>query len=385
MPCGLPLSGLVLTALVAASQTAPPSVLSLAGSWEFRLDPQNVGVEEGWQRLTLPDTIALPGTTDLAGYGETERAVDRGHLVRAHSYVGAAWYRRDITIPAAWAGKRVELLLERCLWQTRVWIDGRIVGEEHSLCTPHRHDLGELEPGTHTVAVRVDNSLIVNIGTMGHSYTEETQSIWNGIVGRIELRAHDSVWIRGTSLFADPATKLVRAEVAIRNDSGASVKGEAACRVLRDGEPAGGAQATFTTDATEGRVVIEVPLRGAIEWWDEWTPVLYEAEISLAARSAATSFADRATTSFGFRALHRAGRAIQLKRKIRAGSTLSARRAHLLLPTTTTCPMRPPEDRRAGWGPTGPTGISRQPSKASPFRSSRTKPGSAPSFPTTIA
>ena len=35
--------------------------------------------------------------------------------------------------------------------------------------------------------------MIHNIGDMGHAYGEYTQSIWNGITGRMEIRAYDPV------------------------------------------------------------------------------------------------------------------------------------------------------------------------------------------------
>ncbi|MCP5118871.1 MAG: hypothetical protein GY953_49295, partial [bacterium] len=44
------------------------------------------------------------------------------HLVRDWFYVGKAWYQREIAIPEAWAGRRIELRLERVLWKSEVWI-----------------------------------------------------------------------------------------------------------------------------------------------------------------------------------------------------------------------------------------------------------------------
>jgi hypothetical protein len=44
--------------------------LSLAGSWQFRLDPNNIGHDERWFDAKISgDTIYLPGSTDQAGYG----------------------------------------------------------------------------------------------------------------------------------------------------------------------------------------------------------------------------------------------------------------------------------------------------------------------------
>lgn len=85
--------------------------------------------------------------------------------------------------------------LERPHWETRVWVDGRLVGTNVSLSTPHDYDLGLLEPGWHTLTLRVDNRLVVDVGENSHSVSDHTQGNWNGIVGRIELRPTPPVWI----------------------------------------------------------------------------------------------------------------------------------------------------------------------------------------------
>ena len=92
-------------------------------------------------------------------------------------------------MPAAWAGRHVQLELERVIWESRAWVDGKPAGTADALDTPHFHDLGVLTPGRHTVTLRVDNRMIHPVGTDGHNFTEQTQTIWNGVVGKIELRA----------------------------------------------------------------------------------------------------------------------------------------------------------------------------------------------------
>ena len=80
-------------------------------------------------------------------------------------YLGAAWYQRDFEVPAAWKGKRVVLTLERPHWETRVWVDGRFMGTNNALATPHEYDLGTaLAPGRHQLTIRVDNRLVVDVG-----------------------------------------------------------------------------------------------------------------------------------------------------------------------------------------------------------------------------
>ena len=121
-----------------------PSTISLAGEWDFSLDSTDVGISQGWYANSFEDKIQLPGTTDDAGYGIPNRlppSIGKPqvlHLTRKNSYVGPAWYTREVIIPSDWDGKNVELKLERVIWQTSVWVDGSAVpGRQESLISPH--------------------------------------------------------------------------------------------------------------------------------------------------------------------------------------------------------------------------------------------------------
>ena len=110
------------------SAAAGANTISLAGEWRFRLDPENLGTEKKWFQKNLPDAITLPGSTDQNGYGHRTTEKELWHLTRTCQYVGPAWYQRDVTIPEAWKGKRITLLLERCHWETRLWVGDNGVG-----------------------------------------------------------------------------------------------------------------------------------------------------------------------------------------------------------------------------------------------------------------
>jgi hypothetical protein len=98
---------------VAGAEVKPPgaeNTLSLAGTWQFRLDAEGKGVAEKWFTRTLEETVRLPGTTDenQKGTKKDERCEDR--LSRVYFWKGPAWYRREVLIPDAWKGKRLTLL-----------------------------------------------------------------------------------------------------------------------------------------------------------------------------------------------------------------------------------------------------------------------------------
>ena len=112
----------------AAEETTVP----LAGTWRFRLDPENVGVADKWFARDFDDTVQLPGTTDenRKGLKKDEQCVDR--LSRVWSWKGPAWYQRRVTIPDTWKGQRITLLLERSK-NTRVWVNQTFCGGEDTL------------------------------------------------------------------------------------------------------------------------------------------------------------------------------------------------------------------------------------------------------------
>ncbi|MEI7864700.1 MAG: sugar-binding domain-containing protein [Chthoniobacterales bacterium] len=239
---------------VATAFSASPNTISLSGAWQVRLDPKIIGLSQNWiaPGATFAETLQLPGTTDEARLGvplSMRPAVSKeglSRLQRQHSFIGPVWYRRTIEIPAEWQGKRITLSLERVLWESEVWIDGHEIGKQNSLSTPHVFDLSTFAtPGRHELIVRVDNRQLFDIGR-SHAYVEDTQSLWNGIVGALELRTSAAVWIESVRINPDP--DKAEAEIIIGNASGKSGEG-----VLRGKLSAPG----FTKD-------IEAPAR-----WDK--------------------------------------------------------------------------------------------------------------------
>lgn len=274
---------LSLLVLFGATALQAQQEMSLAGSWRFQLDAENKGIVNGWQTTKLAQSIALPGTTDEAGYGEKTSGSDFGILTRAYKYYGPAWYQRDIVIPEEWKGKRIFLELERVLWESKTFIDGKEIATCDALNSSHWHDLGFLLPGTHQLTVRINNDMIYNIGDKGHVYSEYTQSIWNGAVGRIRLVAKEKVRLQNPEIFTGINPCSFRLTDTIQNEY--TKKQTATVRYqLYD-------RATGALEFTKDEQLILLPgatsldfktsLPQSIKLWDDMFPNLYTLRVSL--------------------------------------------------------------------------------------------------------
>jgi len=283
--------------------TADENTISLAGTWRFRLDAEDAGVADKWFTETFDDSVELPGTTDEnhKGIKKDEQCVDR--LSRIWYWKGPAWYQRDVTIPAAWKGKQVTLFFERTK-NTRVWVDDVFCGWEDTLSAAQVFDVTKvMTPGQHTITVVVDNAKLPPVGP-AHAVDERTQTNWNGIVGKMELRATDPVWLDDVQVYPDAAKKEALIRVAIGNVTGKSAAGQITVNCRSYNVPESTTFATQSVDVnTTGREsVIEFVYRLGenVPLWDEFQPAMLSLTISLETAAGAT-FRDEQTVNFGMR------------------------------------------------------------------------------------
>ncbi len=89
--------------------------MSLDGEWDFAIDPKQQGEKDHWYRpdVPLPDvkSIQVPNTWEAQGVGGAGVSASvtpeqRNRPLRG-SYVGTAWYKKRVTIPAQWRGKEI--------------------------------------------------------------------------------------------------------------------------------------------------------------------------------------------------------------------------------------------------------------------------------------
>ncbi len=317
---------LSLLAFSLISAAARAEQIDLAGTWQFQLDRQDQGETGKWFERDLSDKITLPGVLTAQGYGDPPSMQTQwtGNinpvwqndpyykqyqtpdnfkmpfwLQPDRHYVGAAWYQRQIEVPRNWKGKRIALFLERPHWKTTVWIDGQQIGSQDSLGTAHAYELGtNLAPGRHRLTFRVDNRMIVDVGNNAHSVSDHTQGNWNGIAGRIELRATDPVWIDEVRVAPNIRDQTVAVTVTVGNLTGQAGNGTFTIRVPGAGKDMS-IPVTWGQENSQAKCTYSMGKKCKL--WDEFNPALYEMTVDLRAGASGRQYQDRATVRFGMR------------------------------------------------------------------------------------
>ena len=320
---------LIAFSVVLAVAGVAQEVLSLAGSWDF-----GMGEEPRYD-----DYVMLPGSMLTNGKGVpvstktqwTGSLYDSSYyfnpylakyrvegqmkfpffLTPKYHYVGTAWYRRSVYVPREWKRQRILLYLERPHIETTVYVNGKEAGHQMSLSTPHVYDVGKLvEFGkSNEIAIRVYNGIEnVCVGQDSHSVTDQTQGNWNGIVGRIELQAHDRhVNIRRVRVYPDAKANKVSVEVNLDNHVNLGLPVhvmqlweyslEYELEEMYQGKPLGKSRHARVAELQGQKMTFEIC---NLSTWDEFHPVYYRLTI--------LAGTDSYTTTFGLRDISIEGR-----------------------------------------------------------------------------
>ncbi len=329
----------VITSLILliGCNTNKTTEIDLSGEWRFLMDPHDEGIAEKWYEGYLPETINLPGSmtsnnkgfdvgydtefignfwpmrhnpdyrwykdTNYEPYLDDDAFLFPFWLISDKHYLGRAWYQKEIDIPDSWEGTNVELLLERCHWETQVWLNNMYLGTQNSLGIPHRYELTEMiEPGRHTISIAVDNRLKdIDVGSDSHSISDNTQTSWNGIIGDIKLIQTDRVSISHVNIFPDVENKQVLLEIEFKNIIGHSQQGNIRVQAKEIGSMSPHIIDPLTTDTEvkDGVSVISLsyPMGEEMLLWDEFQPNLYELTVDLTAGA----YRDKVQERFGMR------------------------------------------------------------------------------------
>lgn len=139
-------------------------VLDLNGIWKFKVDPENIGEREKWFNGFFSENgIAVPGSWN-------EQLEELGLL----HYVGSAWFSTNFVVHPEFQGKKVFLRIGSADYFSKVWINGKLIGENELGFLPFEFDISEyIKPGEQNeLVVLVNNELSFETIPQGISTNE---------------------------------------------------------------------------------------------------------------------------------------------------------------------------------------------------------------------
>jgi hypothetical protein len=268
---------------------------NLNGSWQFRFDPRDEGLQAGWEKPEAQGfdrtiVVPFPWESELSGIHQPKGAPKVG------------WYRRRFRVPAEFPkDQRVWLRFGAVDWRTDVWVNGRKVGDHEGGYTPFEFDV------TDAVARDAENTL----GVRAHDPTDPSlptgkQIGWytpsSGIWQTVWLEARPRAHIASFRLVPaiDPARVTILVEaVGLARGTRARLRAEA-----HHFDEGARFQAEQAINAQEGTTRFELTLDvSEPKLWTPETPHLYATTLEL--RGEPREAVDRVETYFGLRTIAR--------------------------------------------------------------------------------
>ncbi|QHT69001.1 hypothetical protein GXP67_21280 [Rhodocytophaga rosea] len=242
--------------------------LSLNGKWAFKTDPNQVGEEEKWfaESYTAPgwESMEVPGNWDT-------------HNEYAH-FSGKGWYRKTVEVPSNWQGNTIQLHFEAVYHDSKVWLNGKLLGESHSGFFPFSFDV------TNDVKLGAKNTIVVCADN-----TFRRGAIWNwgGIRRPVHFIATNPVRIEQAHIVSNPdlakGTAALTVKVMLRNDT--EQPQEVTCNVAISSTKAGlknlPLTATLPSKSSKEYVLTTTLSRSQTHLWHFDDPYLYNLEVRL--------------------------------------------------------------------------------------------------------
>ncbi len=156
--------------------------VNLNGPWQFGFDDGNVGLREGWHagggRFDRTIVVPFAFESPKSGIGDT-------------TFHPVVWYRRDVSVPAGWKGRRVLLRFGAVDYHATVWLNGQKLGEHEGGSAPFAFDVtDQLKGGAATLVVRAEDPPTDRFVPRGKQYWKEksegifytrTSGIWQTV------------------------------------------------------------------------------------------------------------------------------------------------------------------------------------------------------------
>ena len=294
VPFGRERSLAVVNPVIRSSQQ---NVILLSGEWEFCIDQDAVGIEEHWMQPDKtwpnPRTMPVPGNWESNGLGEPGESTtwictwDCLPRMLRNIYIGSAWYRTQVDIPADWAGQEIWLKVGGVRAQGWFWINGQPAMKTADYCGAFRVNITDLvspgEKAVLTALVRNDVPSRMGLASACHS--------WGGIYRDVEIEATPAVHLANIECVGDFDQQSVDVQIMLTHPVNLAGKKVALNIAVQEYDTEKHA-IDLRTNATKKRVAVTLAENGTTQLtlpiaipdfkpWSPELPQLYVAEVQL--------------------------------------------------------------------------------------------------------
>ncbi|MGN7454588.1 glycoside hydrolase family 2 protein [Paenibacillus pasadenensis] len=254
--------------------------INLNGEWEFQFDDDGEGESLGWQRgeTELGRRIVVPFApqSKLSGIAEP-------------GFHDIVWYRRELELPEAFAGKRILLHFGAVDYEASVWVNGALVVRHEGGHTPFRADITDAlraaGDGPQRLVVRAaDYSRDVTLPRGKQYWKEDSASIFytrtTGIWQTVWLEAVEATRLDRIKLTPDIDADRIELRSWVKGPlpDGLTLRAD----ISFEGEPV--ASDTFSVRrGEESRAIAlgDFSDHGLGRWWSPEKPQLYDVALRL--------------------------------------------------------------------------------------------------------
>ena len=254
--------------------------LNLNGPWDYQTDRGLSGEQRGYQSdAPFTETITVPfcRESELSGIGDKD-------------FCECVWYRKTLTLPETWAGKRVLFHVGACDYYTKVWVNGQYMGDHIGGYVAFSFDITKaLKEGENSITLGVWDHLrngaqpggkqSMLYHSHGCSYTRTT-----GIWQTTWLECVPTDYIASTKYYPDIERKKLVIEALVTGGEGMTLTAKASF--------GGKDMGIGTTVVHGGKALVEVEL-DELHLWEVGNGRLYDLTLTMGEDSVASYFGMR--------------------------------------------------------------------------------------------
>lgn len=291
----------VIVPLPASVSGVPEPVVSLDGTWKFKLNPgqgfwRNGTDTSGWKEVRVPANIEVLGF-DIRGQQGGDWFPDR-NIEHA--------YQKTVNIPSSYDGSRVMLRFEAAFNFARVWVNGHLVRQHRGGFTTFDADVTEyVAPG---------EDATITVGITAETGFVEYQHV-RGLIGQVKLFALPVDHI--TRLHAETEFDAAYSDATLKVSAGMALEeamqGEIELQLTDpDGNDVPIEPAAISLTGSQPEASIQIPVAKPVKW-DAEHPRLYTLKATAKADGKSVQTVIR---KIGFRSIRMEGNQMLVNGKV---------------------------------------------------------------------